>query len=190
MKNIVNLIAILAISTLLASCSKDISNNTVEITQSFIDSIRQYDKLYPFSEGFAPVVKDGKWGYINNKGEAVIPCQFSSNAEPFVGGYAKVDNSYYINTKGEKVNLSEAEINARTSLDVDSISLVRFERNGKVGYMTKDSVVVVQPKYHILGSFHNGVAIAVLTNSAVDKNGDDYELVGRAQDWVDDGGEW
>ena len=42
-----------------------------------------------FSEGLANVKINGKWGYINTKGEEVIPCQYDA-ANPFSEGVAVV----------------------------------------------------------------------------------------------------
>lgn len=52
------------------------SPDVVKITPSFIDSIHQYDELYPFSEGLAAVRKGDKFGFINMKGELVVPCKY------------------------------------------------------------------------------------------------------------------
>ena len=35
-----------------------------------------FDGVWSFNEGFAAVQKDGKWGYINTKGEQAIECKF------------------------------------------------------------------------------------------------------------------
>ena len=45
----------------------------VELTPEFIAAIEKYDQLGIFSEGYAAVRKGDKWGYINTKGEEVIP---------------------------------------------------------------------------------------------------------------------
>ena len=45
----------------------------VELTPEFIKAIEKYDQLGIFSEGYAAVRKGNKWGYINTKGEEVIP---------------------------------------------------------------------------------------------------------------------
>lgn len=42
-----------------------------------------YESACGFSEGFAAVKKDGKWGFINTSGEVVVPCN-----------YDEVDSSY------------------------------------------------------------------------------------------------
>lgn len=45
----------------------------VELTPEFIKAIEKYDQLGLFSEGLAAAYKGEKWGYINTKGEEVIP---------------------------------------------------------------------------------------------------------------------
>ena len=45
----------------------------VELTPEFTTAIEKYDQLGIFSEGYAAVRKGDKWGYINTKGEEVIP---------------------------------------------------------------------------------------------------------------------
>lgn len=78
----------------------------VEITPEFIAAVHQYDELYPFSEGLAAVKKDGQFGYINTKGELVIPCQYQY-ASSFKEGLACVvkdeedNNISFIDAKGE-----------------------------------------------------------------------------------------
>ena len=56
--------------------NEDSSNSKedfVELTPEFIKAIEKYDQLGIFSEGYAAVRKGEKWGYINTKGEEVIP---------------------------------------------------------------------------------------------------------------------
>lgn len=58
-----------------------------------------------FSEGLAPVKRMGFWGFINKKGEIVIPAD-SRKIEPFNNGFAKIIHKYgisYINTEGKRV---------------------------------------------------------------------------------------
>lgn len=91
---------------------------TLKITPEFTKALQRYDQIDAFSEGMAAVRRDGKWGYINLKGEEVIPCQFSDAFPPgqFSEGLACVvderneeDNKLwnmrvgFINKKGEFV---------------------------------------------------------------------------------------
>lgn len=84
----------------------------VELTPKFISAIQRYEKLGSFSEGLAAVMRDGKWGYINTKGDEVIPCQYTMS-EAFHEGLAAVqkysEEGYidtewgYIDTEGKEV---------------------------------------------------------------------------------------
>lgn len=67
--------------------SRNPTTSDAEITPEFINVVHQFDELYPFSEGLALVKKDNKFGYINTKGELVIPCQFGY-ASDFIDGTA------------------------------------------------------------------------------------------------------
>lgn len=48
-----------------------------------------YDKVSDFSEGFAGVMKEGKWGFIDNAGRAAIPCIYDRVGR-FREGFAAV----------------------------------------------------------------------------------------------------
>ena len=65
---------------------------------------KQFDHVYSFSEGLAAVEQNGKWGFINTKGE-VVPCFYNLPGD-FSEGLARIrqNRKYgFINTKGEVV---------------------------------------------------------------------------------------
>lgn len=72
------------------------------ITQS------RFKEACNFSEGFAAVVEEELWGFINKKGEYVIPPIFHNQPEPFRNGLSKVrkqDGSYcFIDTTGTVIH--------------------------------------------------------------------------------------
>lgn len=62
----------------------------------------KYDEIWQYREGMAPVKRNGKYGFINEKKEEIIPCKYDY-CEGFVNGAAKVKlNGKYglINKKG------------------------------------------------------------------------------------------
>jgi len=64
-----------------------------------------YEVKYAFSDGYARVIQDGRWGFIDKTGKLVIPAQFDK-AEDFSNGLAPVlkDGSWgYINKNGDLV---------------------------------------------------------------------------------------
>lgn len=92
----------------------EIDENLVQLTPEFIEAIQKYDQLSLFSEGYAAVCKNGKWGYIDKTGQEVIPCKYE-RANPFHEGLASVLSSYgsgygFIDTTGREVIRHRREI--------------------------------------------------------------------------------
>jgi hypothetical protein len=78
----------------------------------FIDSFGNYairpvfDDARPFSEGLAAVRVNGRWGYVDKKGELRIPNNYPFLADEFSGGLAAVSDpvrgaKMYINADGK-----------------------------------------------------------------------------------------
>ena len=69
---------------------------------------KQFEEVCEFSEGLARVVQNGKWGFINTKGEVVIPCIYDF-AWAFSEGLAEVkqDGKGSIINKEGKVIVAE-----------------------------------------------------------------------------------
>lgn len=108
-KIIVIAISLLAMSSCVGKQSKSpkgVKADIVEITPSFTESVHQFEELYPFSEGMAAVRKDGKFGFINIKGELVITCQYLY-VGPFKEGLAcvvkddNINNISFIDVEGK-----------------------------------------------------------------------------------------
>jgi hypothetical protein len=51
----------------------------------------QFDNVTYFSDGLAAAKKDGKWGYIDNKGNWIIQPSFADTPGPFQNGIAKIE---------------------------------------------------------------------------------------------------
>lgn len=80
----------------------------VKLTPEFIKAVQQYEQLGVFSEGMAAVKKGDKWGYINTKGEEVIPTSIEAKCVGrFSEGLAVVmcggEDFKIINTAGESL---------------------------------------------------------------------------------------
>jgi hypothetical protein len=166
---------------LLTACSSELKNNTVEITPEFILAVQKYDALGEFSEGLAPVgiTEDGTrlWGYINTKGEEVIPCKIEAlKVGCFSEGLACIvkDNKYSfidhegkivftINTIGATCNEEEVSFIVITKGDlpyfkdgecglrfIDSDKVVYIDKNGKTireEAMTRDNTNPIKGEY-------------------------------------------
>lgn len=81
----------------------------VEITPEFSEKISKYLQIGEFSDGRAAVMTDGyKWGFINTKGDLVIPAIYSDwpDSPKFSNGLAFVKNEQgksYIDPEGKVV---------------------------------------------------------------------------------------
>lgn len=89
----------------------------LKVTPELTKALQKYDIVKPFSEGMAAVWRENAgWGYINLKGEEVIPCQLGGEFTPgyFSEGLACVEHDRpgegllnhrvgFINKKGEWV---------------------------------------------------------------------------------------
>ena len=66
----------------------------------------EFDYAGNFNEGFAPVQKDGKYGYINTKGYSVI---FDKSKNEIMEVFDKVidrsNNTFYLSRLGDKFGL-------------------------------------------------------------------------------------
>lgn len=82
----------------------------------------EFDGCGRFYEGMAWVRNDSdsgpEWGFINEELQLIIPVQYSY-AEDFAAGFTRVqkgDKTYYLNTGGEQINPSEAQLKQRASV--------------------------------------------------------------------------
>ena len=96
-----------------------------------------YEDARNFSEGFALVKKDGRWGYINEDGKAITEFKFL-DGRPFKNGEAYVrENSerYYIDTNGEKKVFKSFCGNIK-----DVVVNFLYDTKGKVGTIWSDNI--------------------------------------------------
>ena len=126
------------------------NKNLVQLTPEFIDAIQKYDDLSLFSEGYAAVCKDGKWGYIDKTGQEVIPCQYDW-ANPFHEGLASVLPSYgsgygFIDTTGREVIRHRPEIEIPGEFS-EGLVVVKNENNDHFFVLDKEGHKVFQGTY-------------------------------------------
>ena len=115
-----------------------------------------FDGAGNFKEGFSAVKKDGKWGYINTKGEQIVECKFD-DARDFSEGFAAVKKYGrwgYINTKGYPAffDKSKNEIEVVDKVIDRSNNTFYLSRLGdKFGLLDENFSVVI--KNSIYGKF-------------------------------------
>ncbi len=104
-----------------------------------------------------PVTSEGKEGFINQRGELVIPCRFDG-VLPFSDGLAAVSlggRDGYIDTRGALV--IEPRF-AQAGFFKESLAAVRYAFDEPWGYIDKTGQMVIPPRFDTAGLFHRGVA--------------------------------
>ncbi len=126
----------------------------------------QYAMVNVFSEGLAPVMKNGKWGYIDKKGKVAIKPQFDG-AAPFSEGLALFlqNGKYgYVNAKGKIVVKAQYTggqpfSEGRAAVKVGGTAT---DRSGKWGYIGTTGKLVIPAQFTDqgaeIGAFKEGVA--------------------------------
>ena len=128
----------------------EMDENLVQLTPEFIEAIQKYDQLSLFSEGYAAVCKNGKWGYIDKTGQEVIPCKYDW-ANPFHEGLASVRFSYdsgygFIDTTGREVIRHRREIEIPGEFS-EGLVVVKNESNDRFFVLDREGRKVFQGAY-------------------------------------------
>ena len=156
-------------------------SNHYIITKTAKETPLLFDKVDYFYRGLARVEKTGKFGFINRKGEVVVPCKYS-RAEDFywhrlsnVGSNGK---SGYIDTTGAEVIPLKFDYSEsfREGLAYVAINYVDGEgnyRTGKYGFIDETGKLVIENKFKIAGDFSEGLAWAYIESKCgfIDKTG-------------------
>lgn len=105
---------------------------TIVISDQLSEKIRKYDKLGSFHEGLALARRNGLWGYIDAKGNEVIPCIYKGTE---YGNYG---------------------------FDFSEGMAVIIDKNGKYGYINSKGEIVIKPQFQDAGSFSESVASVIM----------------------------
>ena len=115
----------------------------------------QFDDVFVFADGLAPVEINGHWGYVNREGNFVIPPQFDE-AYRFSEGLAPVKQGKYygyINKSGEF--LIPPQFNdAYWFTD----SMARVQKNKKWGYINPEGEFAIPLEFNDAYWFNSGLA--------------------------------
>lgn len=151
MKNKILLVLALCLGFFCLICLK--KNSSLKDINRLNESIKDYDFVGPFGEGLAMVGKDGKAGFVNKRGELVIPMKLDFDggypiyypSSVFINGIYTKDNLGVINTKGDLIVPQEKDLSYR-HFD-DGLSVVDFERDDVSFFkVIKDGEVVSEGK--------------------------------------------
>ncbi len=118
------------------------------------EAVQKYEQLYPFKNGLAKVAKDGKYGYIDYKGNEVIPCQYDGLTN-FYGSIAVVKSGKLygcLNHKGEEIIPCEYEF-----ISNFSDGLAQVKKNNLYGLIDEKGKEIVPCEYETIANFSDGL---------------------------------
>lgn len=121
------------------------------------EALSPYSRIGTMSNKRVVVVSDGKYGYKDENGYTVIPCQYEYAGE-FVGNYApaKKDDGYGIIDIDGNVVIPFKYDGAGT-FDEEGLALVY--KKDKWGFVNKKGKVVIPFEYYRASKFTNGLAV-------------------------------
>jgi len=108
--------------------------------------------------------KNKKVGYINTKGETIIPPKFSYGSN-FSEGLASVGNKYFafIDTSGTQITETYSYINNFSE------GFAAVEQNKLWGFINKKGKMIIEPQFIKVKSFHDGFAAVIPNNTNKNK---------------------
>jgi hypothetical protein len=161
---------------------------TFLIDNTFTKKCKETTEIGKFNEGIAVFIDNGKFGYINDKGEIIIPAQYDY-ASMFYNGLAEVEilkKVCYINTAGVKQFEPTFE-----ELRPFAEGFAGFKLNGKYGFINGKGEMMMQPYYDDVAYFANGLCPVRKGSKwgAINKEGKlvlklDFDFVGTFEDGV------
>lgn len=119
----------------------------------------QYNHQGPLLDGMACVERDGKWGFVNEAGEEVIPCIYDE-----VGAFSRGLVRVQLKGKWGFINMAGKEVIPCIFDDtgfMDEVGVATVELNGKYGYYNKDGQEVVPCIYDCASDFCGGLALVM-----------------------------
>lgn len=122
----------------------------------------EYDSTVDFTEGMGKVIRNGKFGFVNNTGKLSIPCTYDS-ADSFNEGLAlvKKNNTYFFIDKSG-VNVFKKTFVYAKSFQNGMAQVTNAD--DKIGYINKTGVLVVDYKYDKAFDFGNNLASVLSAN--------------------------
>ncbi|GGZ44453.1 WG repeat-containing protein [Mesonia mobilis] len=117
---------------------------------------QKYDFIDSFTEGFAPIKQNEKWGFISQSEKLIVKPTYDY-VFPFSEGMAVVvENGKwgYVNTKGKVVITPQYRFASHFSN-----GLARVFKDGKYGFIDKKNETKISFEYEDAEDFKNGLAV-------------------------------
>jgi hypothetical protein len=154
----------------------------------------RFDDTDGFFNGLARVKVNGKWGYINEKGEEIVPPRFDAAEDFATNGLAwvSVDDKWgLVNERGEEI-VPPRFVNRTSSNKGKGFTangLAKVEANDKYGYINTRGEEVIPLRFGNAGDFSdNGLArVATAINykwGYINEKGE--EVIPMCFDYVED----
>jgi hypothetical protein len=126
--------------------------------------IIDYNKLEDyrgFSEGFAATKMNGKWGFINKKGEQIIPFEYEYVSEFSEGLVLVMKNGLcgFVDSTGKTIIPFEYE-NGGGFYN----GLAAVKKNGKYGFIDNKNHIVIDFQFQKTNDFRDGLCIVMNNN--------------------------
>jgi hypothetical protein len=137
-----------------------------------------------------PIRVDNKCGYINLRGEIVVPCQYRSACKFAEGLAAACVHFDFDNDRHEVmvIDYNLKEVGRLTCQNWGDFSegLMFFERDDKYGYINSRAQVAIPPSFDNAGDFVNGLAWASVQLDVTWRPG----VVDQPEGFINRKGEW
>lgn len=166
---------------------------TYLIDNTFTKKCKETTEIGKFNEGIAVFIDNGKFGYMNDKGEIIIPAQYDY-ASMFYNGLAEVEiqkKVCFINTAG--VKQFEPTFDELRPYAEGFAGFKMFDKMGKAkyGFINGKGEMMMQPFYDEVAYFANGLCPVRKGSKwgAINKEGKlvlklDFDFVGTFEDGV------
>ena len=163
------------------------------IDNTFTKKCKETTEIGKFNEGIAVFIDNGKFGYMNDKGEIIIPAQYDY-ASMFNNGLAEVEiqkKVCFINTTG--VKQFEPTFDELRPYAEGFAGFKMFDKMGKAkyGFINGKGEMMMQPFYDEVAYFANGLCPVRKGSKwgAINKEGKlvlklDFDFVGTFEDGV------
>ncbi len=145
-------------SNISETTATDSEDELVEITPEFSEKISKFLQIGEFSDGRAAVMTDDyKWGFINTKGDLIIPALYSGwpNAPKFSDGLAYVENEQsksYIDLEG-KVAIELAKDDIASNFTDDKAVVYSAHENDDYSFTISKNFRVINKKGETITEF-------------------------------------
>ena len=168
------------------SCNSKTGNGQINGKLYLLDfakrtkTLTNFDKISYFSEGFAAVKRDNKYGFINESGKIIIEPIFQE-VWPFNHGLSAVKINYqwgFIDTTGKFI--VDPKYDETQGFDSFNGKYAIVVKNKKYGLIDRSSKFIISPKYQFLFLEDENVLLANIMNENERKTG----LINLKEQWL------